>query len=205
MSLLEVPCVKTSGRPNLFRAILGITGALIMCFDIWRFKQANNSETGFGGHHCDFEQHVRTTVMSLLEAPYLIEAPTPIVTTWYYHVLLKCLREVTTITLTNADLHMVSIVPLWTTAMGTGIETDPFLFQAIATTLHKPSEVRLHSSCSFSHYNDVIMGAIACKINSFTIVYLTVHSDADQRKHLRHWPLCGEFTGDRWIPRTNGQ
>ena len=21
----------------------------------------------------------------------------------------------------------------------------------------------------------------------------------------RHWPLCGEFTGDRWIPRTNGQ
>ena len=22
---------------------------------------------------------------------------------------------------------------------------------------------------------------------------------------LRHWPLCGEFTGDRWISRTNGQ
>ena len=21
----------------------------------------------------------------------------------------------------------------------------------------------------------------------------------------RHWPLCGEFTGDRWIPRTNGR
>ena len=21
----------------------------------------------------------------------------------------------------------------------------------------------------------------------------------------RHWPLCGEFTVDRWIPRTNGQ
>ena len=21
----------------------------------------------------------------------------------------------------------------------------------------------------------------------------------------RHWPLCGEFTGDRWFPRTNGQ
>ena len=20
-----------------------------------------------------------------------------------------------------------------------------------------------------------------------------------------HWPLCGEFTGDRWIPRTSGQ
>ena len=24
-------------------------------------------------------------------------------------------------------------------------------------------------------------------------------------KAPRHWPLCGEFTDDRWIPRTNGQ
>ena len=24
-------------------------------------------------------------------------------------------------------------------------------------------------------------------------------------KAPRHWPLCGEFTGDRWTPRTNGQ
>ena len=24
-------------------------------------------------------------------------------------------------------------------------------------------------------------------------------------KAPRHWPLCGEFTGDRWIPCTNGQ
>ena len=24
-------------------------------------------------------------------------------------------------------------------------------------------------------------------------------------KAPRHWPLCGRFTGDRWIPRTNGQ
>ena len=24
-------------------------------------------------------------------------------------------------------------------------------------------------------------------------------------KAPRHWPLCGEFTGDRWILRTNGQ
>ena len=23
-------------------------------------------------------------------------------------------------------------------------------------------------------------------------------------KAPRHWPLCGEFTGHRWIPRTNG-
>ena len=24
-------------------------------------------------------------------------------------------------------------------------------------------------------------------------------------KAPRHWPLCGKFTGDRWISRTNGQ
>ena len=27
----------------------------------------------------------------------------------------------------------------------------------------------------------------------------------ENTKVPRHWPLCGEFTGDRWIPRTNGQ
>ena len=52
MSLLEVACTKTSWRVLLFRAILGITGALIACCDIWRFKQVNNNETSFGSHHC---------------------------------------------------------------------------------------------------------------------------------------------------------
>ena len=33
------------------------------------------------------------------------------------------------------------------------------------------------------HYNDVIMGAVASQITSLTIVYSTVYSGADQRKH----------------------
>ena len=51
------------------------------------------------------------------------------------------------------------------------------------------------------------MGAVASQITSLTIVYSTVYTDADQEniKAPRHWPLCGEFTGDQWIPRTNGQ
>ena len=53
------------------------------------------------------------------------------------------------------------------------------------------------------HYGDVIMGAIASQITSLTIVYSTVYSDADQRKHQSSASLA--FTGDRWIPRTNGQ
>ena len=36
---------------------------------------------------------------------------------------------------------------------------------------------------SWIHYNDVIMGAIASPITNLTLVYSTVYSDADQRKH----------------------
>ena len=51
------------------------------------------------------------------------------------------------------------------------------------------------------------MGAMASQITSLTIVYLTIYSAQIKVKIKgpRHWPLCGEFTGDRWIPRTNGQ
>ena len=34
-----------------------------------------------------------------------------------------------------------------------------------------------------NHYNEVIMGAIASQITNLAIVYSTVYSDADQRKH----------------------
>ena len=49
------------------------------------------------------------------------------------------------------------------------------------------------------HYNDVIMTTIASEITSFTVVYSTVYSDANQKniKPPCHWPLCGEFTGTK--------
>ena len=53
------------------------------------------------------------------------------------------------------------------------------------------------------HYCDVIKGAMASQNTSLTIVYSIVNSG--NIKAPRHCPLCGEFTGDRWIPRTNGQ
>ena len=34
-----------------------------------------------------------------------------------------------------------------------------------------------------NHYGDVKMGAIASQITSLTIVYSTIYSDTDQRKH----------------------
>ena len=36
---------------------------------------------------------------------------------------------------------------------------------------------------NYLHYDDVIMGAIGSQITSLTIVYSTVYSDTDQRKH----------------------
>ena len=50
------------------------------------------------------------------------------------------------------------------------------------------------------------MRAMASQITSLTSVCSIVYSGADQNiKAPRHWPLWGEFTGDRWIPRTKGQ
>ena len=64
----------------------------------------------------------------------------------------------------------------------------------------------------YIHYSDTIMGAMASQITSLTNVYTTVYSGSDQRKHQHqnsaspgHWPSGEEFTGDRWMPRTNGQ
>ena len=47
------------------------------------------------------------------------------------------------------------------------------------------------------HYSDVIMGAMASQISSLTIVYSTVYSGADKKKHQSSVSLAfvGEFTG----------
>ena len=47
------------------------------------------------------------------------------------------------------------------------------------------------------HYYDVIMGAIASQITSLTIVYSTVYSDADERRHQS----SASLTFVRWIHR----
>ena len=50
------------------------------------------------------------------------------------------------------------------------------------------------------HYNDVIMTTIASQITSLTVVYSTVYSDADQRKHQSSASLAFVWGihRDRW-------
>ena len=57
------------------------------------------------------------------------------------------------------------------------------------------------------HYNDVIMTTMASQITILTVVYSTVYSDANQRKHQVSASLAFVWGihRDRWIPPTRGQ
>ena len=44
-------------------------------------------------------------------------------------------------------------------------------------------QLGMHLHVISTHYGDIMMGAMASQITSPTIVYSTVYSDADQRKH----------------------
>ena len=58
-----------------------------------------------------------------------------------------------------------------------------------------------------THYGVVIMGPIASQSPTpplFTQPFIQTQIKKNI-KAPRQWPLCGEFTGDLWIPRTNGQ
>ena len=56
-----------------------------------------------------------------------------------------------------------------------------------------------------SHYDDVIMSAMASQITSLTAVYSTVYWGADQRKHQSSALLAFVWGIHRWIPRTKDQ
>ena len=49
--------------------------------------------------------------------------------------------------------------------------------------MESPNTYHWSSSWAYLHYSDVIMGPMVSQITSFTIVYSTVYSGADKRKH----------------------
>ena len=66
---------------------------------------------------------------------------------------------------------------------------------------------KFHEKMSKKHYDDVKMDMIGSQITSLTIVYSTVYSGADQRKHQSSASLAFVLGIHRWpvISRTNGQ
>ena len=73
-------------------------------------------------------------------------------------------------------------------------------------SISHPNAQVIGYSCE-DHYSAIILGTMASQITSLTIIYSTFYSGTDQRKHQSSTSLAfvREFTGDRWIPRTNGQ
>ena len=67
-------------------------------------------------------------------------------------------------------------------------------------------QAKLHRNWA-ARYTDVIMTTITAQFTSPTVVYSTVYSDADQRKHKSSASLAFPWGihRDRWIPRTKGQ
>ena len=81
------------------------------------------------------------------------------------------------------------------------------LFKLIQISLKFVSKGLTDNKPELVHYCDVIIGVIASQITSITIVYSTVYSDADLRKHQSSASLAfvRGILRDRWIPRTNVQ
>ena len=61
------------------------------------------------------------------------------------------------------------------------------------------------SKASSWHYNDVIMSAMVSQITGTSIVYSTVCSSADQRKHQSSASLAFVRGIHQWLPRTRDQ
>ena len=66
--------------------------------------------------------------------------------------------------------------------------------------LTEPSVLRKHINI----YSVCMARSILGKPQSITVTSKWAQIKVNI-KAPRHWPLCGEFTGDRWIPRTNGR
>ena len=58
-----------------------------------------------------------------------------------------------------------------------------------------------------NHLSDVIMNSMRLKspASRFFPEPFVQAQIKENIKDPRHWPLWEEFTGDRWIPRTQGQ
>ena len=99
-------------------------------------------------------------------------------------------------------LRLLAIIDLWSygNLMGTMWFNQPI----------KPISKVLQACCQYGrvatgypvtcgqHYGDIIMGAIASQITGLTVVYSTVYSDTDQRKHQSSASLAFVHGIHRW-------
>ena len=96
----------------------------------------------------------------------------------------------------------------------TDISSDQHLFYTISLLVRRLlvgkkyhiEIMEMWASLTHKHYSDVIMGTVASQITSLMIVYWTVYSGADQRKHqssvslafvrgIHRWPVNSPHKG----------
>ena len=82
-------------------------------------------------------------------------------------------------------------------AFPVGIITPEYCMGVIG--LYFAGDISLWNHLYWIHYNDFIMSAMASQINSLTIVYSTVYSGVDQRKHQSSASLAF-VRGIHWWP-----
>ena len=81
-----------------------------------------------------------------------------------------------------------------------GHDIDIWIFKVICDLDHLVTKVRCKDLPVTGVTSDV--GVPSTHLVYSTIIQVQIKQNI---KALRHWPLCWEFTSDRWIPHTKDQ
>ena len=106
------------------------------------------------------------------------------------------------------DRNIVSGTDAWNSALMAQFAIYELPYNCLVNALKSGGAYLRQWTCSsLFHYRDVIMGAIA-SLSPASRLFTQSFIQALIKENIKaphHWPLWGEFTGDRWIPRTKGQ
>ena len=108
------------------------------------------------------------------------------------------------ITITTLTESCPNLYPGLCVLVGGSVVPWPAVFRDHLVYVPNQWETMLQSNVVFHwlgayHYRDVIMGTMASQITSLIIVYSTIYSGADQRKH-QSWASLAFVQGIHWWP-----
>ena len=83
--------------------------------------------------------------------------------------------------------------------LSVSVAETPVKFQSYWKTIK--TDLALSRFCDIEHHSDVIIKSPATRLFTQSHIQTQIKENI---KTPRHRPLCGEFTGDQWIPRTKG-
>ena len=106
---------------------------------------------------------------------------------------------------TNPDskVHVANMGPIWVLSAPGGPHIGPvnLVIREVKMRCYS-SDIEQESITMTSQWVGWRLKSPASRL--FTQPFIRAQNKENIKAPL-HWPLCGEFTGDRWIPRTNGQ